>query len=141
MMDMYQEDIVWRTHGEGDIHNLSDLLLEVVRRSGISDGILFLFVPGSTVALTTIEYEPGVLRDLMDALEIIAPAGKKYAHDEAWGDGNGRSHVRAALIGPSLTIPLSRGILNTGRWQQPVLIELDVRESRERTIHCTITGF
>ena len=140
MMDMYQEDIVCRTDGEGDIHNLSDLLLQVVKRSGISDGILFLFVPGSTVALTTIEFEPGVLRDLMDALEIIAPAEKNYSHDAAWGDGNGRSHVRAALIGPSLTLPVSRGLVNTGRWQQPVLIELDVRTSRERTIHCTVIG-
>lgn len=140
MVDMYQEDIVCRTNGEGDIHNLSDLLRQVVQRSGIRDGIMCLFVPGSTVALTTIEYEPGVLRDLMDSLEIIASAQKTYAHDEAWGDGNGRSHVRAALIGPSLTIPVSQGKLNTGTWQQPVLIELDVRVSRERTVLCRIIG-
>ena len=140
MMEMYQENLVFRTAGEGDILNLSEPFRQVVQRSGIRDGMISAYVPGSTAALTTIEYEPGVLADLMDALEIIAPSEKTYAHDQAWGDGNGRSHVRAALIGPSLTIPVSRGSVSTGRWQQPVLIELDVRESRERTVICTVIG-
>ncbi len=137
---MYQEDIVCRTHGEGDILNLSSPLQQVIQRSGIRDGIICGYVQGSTAALTTIEYEPGVLGDLMDALETIASSKKEYAHDQAWGDGNGRSHVRAAVIGPSLTIPVSHGSLMTGRWQQPVLIELDVRESRERIIVCSVIG-
>ena len=140
MMDMYQEDIVCRTHGEGDILNLSNPLEQVIQRSGIRDGIMSVYVQGSTAALTTIEYESGVLGDLMDALDIIAPSHKEYAHNQAWGDGNGRSHVRAALIGPSLTVPVSHGTLRTGRWQQPVLIELDIRESRERTIVCSVIG-
>ncbi|WFN35669.1 secondary thiamine-phosphate synthase enzyme YjbQ [Methanogenium sp. S4BF] len=137
---MYQEDLVFRTAGEGDILNLSGPLQQVVSRSGVRDGIVCAYVPGSTAALTTIEYEPGVLADLMDALEAVASSEKNYAHDQAWGDGNGRSHVRAALIGPSLTIPVSHGTIRTGRWQQPVLIELDVRASRERTIVCSVIG-
>lgn len=140
MIDMYQEDLVFRTAGEGDILNLSEPLQQVVGRSGIRDGIVCAYVPGSTAALTTIEYEPGVLADLMGALEAVAPSEKNYAHDQAWGDGNGRSHVRAALIGPSLTMPVSHGTVRTGRWQQPVLIELDVRSSRERTIVCSVIG-
>jgi thiamine phosphate synthase YjbQ (UPF0047 family) len=76
----------------------------------------------------------------MDSLEILASRKKEYAHDQAWGDGNGRSHVRASLIGPSLVVPISRGVLVTGRWQQPVLIELDVRASRKRTVICTVIG-
>jgi len=137
---MYCEDLICETHGEGDILNLSDLLMPVIQRSGISDGILCLYVYGSTAALTTIEYEPGVLSDLMDSLEIIASRKKEYAHDQAWGDGNGRSHVRASLIGPSLVIPVSHGALVTGRWQQPVLVELDVRAQRKRTVVCSVIG-
>ena len=137
---MYQEDLAFRTHGEGDILNLSDPLQQVTQRSGIRDGIICVFVPGSTAALTTIEYEPGVLADLLDALEIAAPSKKRYSHDEVWGDGNGRSHVRAALIGPSLTIPVFHSALRIGRWQQPVLIELDVRESRDWSVVCTVMG-
>ncbi|WAI01244.1 secondary thiamine-phosphate synthase enzyme YjbQ [Methanogenium organophilum] len=137
---MYQEDLVCRTNGEGDILNLSEDILQVIQRSGISDGIISLYVYGSTAALTTIEYEPGVLSDLLDSLKIVASREKEYAHDRAWGDGNGRSHVRASLIGPSLVIPVSHGALRTGRWQQPVLVELDIRDSRERTIVCTVSG-
>ena len=139
-VDMYQEDLVCHTNGEGDILNLSENLQQVIQKSGISDGIICLYLYGSTAALTTIEYEPGVLSDLLDALEIVASREKEYAHDRAWGDGNGRSHVRASIIGPSLMIPVSQGVLRTGRWQQPVLIELDVRVSRERTIICTVVG-
>lgn len=138
--NMYQKDIICRTHGEGDVLNLSEDLQQVIVRSGISDGIICLYVYGSTAALTTIEYEPGVLTDFMDALEIVASREKEYAHNLAWGDGNGRSHVRASLIGPSLTIPISHGEMRTGRWQQPVLVELDVRDSRERTIVCSVIG-
>lgn len=139
-MTVYCEDLICETHGEGDILNLSEALTPLIQRSGISEGVVNLYVYGSTAALTTIEYEPGVLRDLMDSLEIIASRKKEYAHDQAWGDGNGRSHVRASLIGPSLAIPVSGGALVTGTWQQPVLIELDVREHRKRTVVCTVIG-
>jgi secondary thiamine-phosphate synthase enzyme len=97
-------------------------------------------VQHSTAALTTIEYEPGVLADLRRALAVLAPDDARYAHDAKWGDGNGRSHVKAALVGPSLTIPVENGMPACGTWQQVVLLELDVHPHRTRTIICTVTG-
>jgi secondary thiamine-phosphate synthase enzyme len=99
-----------------------------------------LFVTGSTAAITTIEYEPGVLSDLKRSLSVLAPPDIPYAHDGKWGDGNGRSHVKAAIIGPSLTLPVGKGMLDRGTWQQIVLLELDTRPSRHRTVTCTIMG-
>jgi len=131
---MYQRTIQIITPGEGTVTDLSGEVAAVVRESGVSQGLVSLFAVGSTVALTTIEYEPGVLADLMDALARIAPAEIPYAHDRAWGDGNGRSHLKAALVGPSLTIPVSGGRVATGHWQQIVLLELDIRQSRERSV-------
>ena len=97
-----------------------------------------VFVKGSTAAITTIEFEPGVLADLRRALDVIAPKDAVYEHDRAWGDGNGRSHVRAALLGPSVTIPVQKGTLFSGTWQQVVLIELDIRSRRTRSVLCTV---
>jgi secondary thiamine-phosphate synthase enzyme len=139
-MGMFQKEFTVQTHGEGDIVNLSAQLAGLVRESGIGEGLATLFVPGSTAALTTIEFEPGVLEDLMRALDAVAPKDAAYAHDRAWGDGNGRSHVRAALVGPSLAIPVREGRPLLGTWQQPVLVELDVRSSRTRTIVLTVVG-
>lgn len=135
---MYQRTLQVSTHGEGTVIDLSGEVASVVNESGVSHGLVSLFVVGSTAALTTIEYEPGVLADLQDALARIAPAGIPYAHDQAWGDGNGRSHLKAALIGPSLMVPVSGGRLLTGHWQQIVLLELDIRQSRERTVVVTV---
>lgn len=118
--------------------DLSGEVAAVVNESGVSNGLVSLFAVGSTVALTTIEYEPGVLADLRDALARIAPADIPYAHDLAWGDGNGCSHLKAALIGPSLLVPVGGGRLLTGHWQQIVLLELDIRQSRERTVVVTV---
>ncbi len=92
----------------------------------------------STAALTTIEYETGVLSDLRRSLAVLAPDDVTYAHNARWGDGNGRSHVKAALVGPSITIPLKNGALMCGTWQQIVLLELDVNAGRQRTIICSI---
>jgi len=128
------------THGEGEIINLTPGVEKAIADSGVQGGLVNVFVGGSTAAITTIEYEPGVLSDLRRALSVIAPADIPYAHDAAWGDGNGRSHVRAAVIGPSVTIPVIDGRLACGTWQQIVLLELDVRSSRRRTIYVTITG-
>jgi secondary thiamine-phosphate synthase enzyme len=97
-------------------------------------------VQHSTAALTTIEFEPGVIADLKRALSVLAPDNADYAHHQKWDDGNGRSHVKAALVGPSITIPVSKGDLMCGTWQQVVLLELDVRAGRERTVICTVTG-
>jgi len=135
---MYQQTFQVSTHGEGTVIDLSGKVAAVVNESGVSDGLVSLFVVGSTVALTTIEFEPGVLADLQDALARIAPADIPYAHDQAWGDGNGRSHLKAALIGPSLLVPVGGGRLLTGHWQQIVLLELDTRQSRERTVVVTV---
>ena len=137
---MFQKEFTVRTHGEGDVVDLSARLAEIVRESGVETGLATLFVSGSTAALTTIEYEPGVLEDLKRALNVVAPDGVPYAHDRAWGDGNGRSHVRAALVGPSLAVPIRDGRLLLGTWQQPVLLELDIRSSRSRTVAVTVIG-
>ena len=137
---MYTDVIVLKTSGEGDIIDITPWANDVVAASGIKSGTINLFVEGSTAALTTIEYQPGVLSDLKRALSAISPAEIPYEHDQAWGDGNGRSHVKAALVGPSLTIPVRKGFMKLGTWQQTVLLELDIRESRTRNIHCTVMG-
>jgi len=111
---------------------------EAVRASGVREGLVNVFVTGSTAAVTTIEYESGVLRDLARALSVIAPDDIPYAHDGAWGDGNGRSHVKAAVVGPSLSVPVSGGEPALGTWQQVVLLELDVRQGRDRTLVITV---
>ena len=139
-MTMFQDTLTLDTRGEGEIVDLTPEVRGAVEKSGIRNGLVHLFVNGSTAALTTIEHEPGVLQDLRGALSRIAPDGINYQHDTAWGDGNGRSHVKAALVGPSLTLPLIDGALGNGTWQQVVLLELDVRQSRHRTVHCTIIG-
>lgn len=137
---MYTRTIQVGTQHEGEVIDLTDKVKKIVRESGTSTGLVHLFVQHSTAALTTIEFEPGVLKDLNRALAVLAPDNADYAHNSRWGDGNGRSHVKAALVGPSLTIPLSGGNLLCGTWQQIVLLELDVNAGRERTIICTVMG-
>ncbi len=116
-----------------DIVDLTPQVEHILQDQPIRDGLCILFVPGSTGALTTIEYESGVLEDLKQAIDRIAPESIPYAHDARWGDGNGYSHVRAALIGPSLHIPIINGMLALGTWQQIVLLDFDNRP-RERRI-------
>jgi secondary thiamine-phosphate synthase enzyme len=128
------------SQGEGDIINITPEVKKVVRDSNVQEGIVHIFVQHSTAALTTIEFEPGVISDLKRALTVLAPDKADYAHHLKWDDGNGRSHVKAALVGPSITIPVSQGYLMCGTWQQVVLLELDVRAGRERTVICTVIG-
>ena len=137
---MFQDTFMVKTQAEGDIIDITPQAKKVVRDSNILEGIIHLFVQHSTAALTTIEFEPGVLSDLRRALSELAPDNAVYAHNARWGDGNGRSHVKAALVGPSLTLPLTRGTLMCGTWQQIVLLECDVNAGRERTIACTVMG-
>jgi len=137
---MFLKELRIETHGEGDIIDLSRSVQDVVLKSGVRVGEVSVFVKGSTAAVTTIESEPGVLSDLRRALDVIAPPDIAYEHDRAWGDGNGRSHVRAAIIGPSITIPVQDGKMLTGTWQQVVLIELDIRSQRTRSVICTVNG-
>jgi len=128
------------TSHEGEIIDLTPAVTGVVRESAVREGLVHLFVQHSTAALTTIEYEPGVLADLARALSVLAPDNQEYAHNTKWGDGNGRSHVKAALVGPSLTVPVAEGKLCCGTWQQIVFLELDVNAGRERTVICTVWG-
>jgi secondary thiamine-phosphate synthase enzyme len=137
---MYRHVISVDTKGEGDIVNITGEVERALRESRVKEGLVHLFVTGSTAALTTIEYEPGVLEDLKRSLSLLAPPDIPYSHDGRWGDGNGRSHVKAAIVGPSLTLPVGKGMLDCGTWQQIVLLELDIRPSRHRTITCTIVG-
>ena len=99
-----------------------------------TEGSVLVFTPGSTAAVTTIEYEPGALSDLERLLEELAPAGGEYAHNRCWGDGNGYSHLRSALLGPSLTVPLEAGRLMLGAWQQIVVLDFDNRPRRRKVV-------
>jgi len=122
-----------------DILDITGELDRIVRESGIREGTLAAAVVGSTGSLTTIEYEPGVVADLKAAIERLAPPGAVYAHEEAWHDGNGHSHVQAALLGPSLHLPVREGRLRLGTWQQVVVINHDNR-ARRRPIEVTVAG-
>ncbi len=124
---------------EFDSADLSDDVARAVADSGVSDGTVTIFNIGSTAAITTIEYESGCLADLRRALDEIAPATLDYEHNRRWGDGNGFSHLRAALLGPSLSVPVVSGRAAFSTWQQPVLINVDNRR-RERTVRITVTG-
>jgi len=137
---MFRKRLSFVSDREGDIIDVTPGVQQVIRESGAKDGLVHLFILHSTAALTTIEYEPGVLADLRRSLSVLAPDDLPYAHDKRWGDGNGRSHVKAALVGPSLTVPFEDGTLLCGTWQQIVLLELDVNAGRERTVVCTVTG-
>ncbi len=122
-----------------DVVDLTGKVEAEVRESGLKAGIVVVFVPGATGAVTTIEHEPGLVRDIRAALERLAPEGVEYAHDRRWGDGNGYSHIRASLLGPSLTVPFSGGKIMLGTWQQIVFLELDNRP-RDRRIILQILG-
>jgi secondary thiamine-phosphate synthase enzyme len=135
----FTETISINTKGFCDIIDITPQLLSILKRPLIANGLITLFCSGSTASITTIEYEPGVLQDLKDALEKIVPSDIPYEHDKRWRDGNGFSHVRAALMKPSLTIPLVNGKMTLGTWQQIVFIDFDNRE-RHRDIIVQIIG-
>ena len=127
------------TEGDGAVVDLSGSIESFLTEHEAGDGILVVFVPGSTAGITTIEYESGALEDLRRAIDRIAPRGSDYAHDRRWGDGNGFSHVRAALLGPSISIPVEAGRPVLGTWQQVVLCDFDNRP-RSRTIVMKFVG-
>jgi secondary thiamine-phosphate synthase enzyme len=136
---IHSETIHLSTKGFTDIIDITNHVGSVIGRSKIENGLVTVFCPGSTGSVTTIEYESGVLRDLQKAIEQIAPTNIPYEHDKRWGDGNGFSHVRAALMKPSLTVPLNTGKLALGPWQQIVFIDFDNRR-RERNLIVQIVG-
>ena len=122
------------TTGQGDIRDISASVRQAVSDSGFSVGIATVAVVGSTAGITTIEYEPGAVADFNCLLEQLAPRDGVYQHHERWGDDNGSSHARAALIGPSLTVPFTHSTLQLGTWQQIVLVECDTRPRRRQVI-------
>jgi len=122
------------TRGDAEMIDVTAAVQEVVTRHGFQEGQALVFVPGSTAALTTVEYEPGLLRDIPEAFERLAPRERHYHHEDTWHDGNGHSHVRASLLGPSLTVPFAAGELLLGTWQQIVLIDFDNRPRRRELV-------
>jgi secondary thiamine-phosphate synthase enzyme len=138
-MPVYSCTFQINTNGASDIRDITSNVERVLHDSSIADGLLTVFVPGSTAGITTIEYEPGVVRDLRNAIERLIPHTLHYDHDSRWGDGNGYSHVRAALLGPSLTVPVIEGDLHLGTWQQIILVDFDNRP-RNREIVVQIVG-
>ncbi|NOX21427.1 MAG: YjbQ family protein [Nitrospirae bacterium] len=135
----YSSTIKLKTQGHTDIIDITPEVIEAVNNSRIVNGLVNIFCPGSTGSITTIEFEPGVIEDLRKAIERIAPSDIPYEHNKRWGDGNGFSHVRAALLKPSITIPVINGQLQLGTWQQIVFIDFDNRP-RKRTLIVQIIG-
>ena len=138
-MNIVSKFIHVESRGETDIVDVTARIQQALAESQLQDGIVTLFVQGSTGALTTIEYEEGLLKDLPLALERIAPRDASYEHERKWHDGNGHSHIRASVLGPSLTIPFIKGRLTLGTWQQVVFVELDIR-NRSRDLVAQIIG-
>ncbi len=128
------ETIELRTRGDADMHDITAEVAAKVRESGARSGIVTVFCPGSTGGITTIEYESGALADLKRTFDDIVPADRDYAHNRRWGDGNGHSHVRAALLGPSLTVPFVDGELALGTWQQITFCDFDNRPRSRRLV-------
>lgn len=138
-MTVESQELRFRTHREGEILDITDRTRRILESSTLKSGVATLFVPGSTGAITTIEFEPGLLTDFPRALERVAPKKAPYEHENRWHDGNGHSHVRASMIGPDLTVPFVDKRLALGTWQQIVFIELDVRP-RDRTVIVQLVG-
>jgi len=135
----FQQQISVRTSGHGDMHDLTGQVAEVVAASGVRTGTVTVFNVGSTAAIGTIEFEPGLERDLPEILDKLVPPSRNYGHEQAWHDGNGHSHLQATLLGPSLAVPITDGKLVLGTWQQIFHLECDVR-GRQRTVVVTVLG-
>lgn len=133
-MRVLTRTIELQTEGNAAAIDITSRIREALVSTQLEAGIVTVFVPGATGAVTTVEYEPGLLRDLEELWERIAPRERVYAHDRAWGDGNGHSHLRASLLGPSLTLPFTEGRLLLGTWQQVIFVDFDVRPRSRRII-------
>jgi secondary thiamine-phosphate synthase enzyme len=133
-MPVQNNQIFVRTTGKTDIVDLTSQISREVKKSSVVNGTVTVFVPGSTAAITTIEFESGVINDLRKAIDRMAPEDIYYEHNERWGDGNGYAHVRAAMIGPSLHIPIVEGKMTLGTWQQIVLLDFDNRPRSRRIV-------
>lgn len=133
-MSIVQGHLELQTSADTDVVDLTPDVSDFVAGTGIQEGILVIFVPGSTASITTIEYESGAIADLKRAMERLAPRDEHYEHNLRWGDGNGFSHIRAAMLGPSVTVPVQGGQLALGTWQQIVLCDFDNRPRRRRVL-------
>ncbi|MGB9906599.1 MAG: secondary thiamine-phosphate synthase enzyme YjbQ [Candidatus Saccharicenans sp.] len=138
-MKIVHDLITVSTRGYNDLKDLTPQVQQKLQQSGLQSGQVLVFIQGSTAAVTTIEYEPGLVKDLSELLEKLVPSSRSYHHDERWGDANGFSHLRAALIGPSLQVPFVGGRLQLGVWQQVVLVDFDNRP-RTRNIYLQFMG-
>jgi secondary thiamine-phosphate synthase enzyme len=138
-MTIATKAIELQTRGNGDTHDITQAVSTAVRESGLQDGTVTIFCPSSTSALTTIEFESGCISDLQRLFDEIVDPARHYAHNARWGDGNGHSHVRAALLGASLTVPFVDGQLTLGTWQQIVYVDFDNR-SRQRRLVAQVMG-
>jgi secondary thiamine-phosphate synthase enzyme len=136
---VFQEKLTIATRGHRDMHDLTDAVAAIVGRSGVRTGIVHVFNIGSTAAVGTIEFEPGLRKDLPDALDRLLPPSRDYGHEQAWHDGNGHSHLQATLLAPSVTVPVGEAKLVLGTWQQIFLLECDVHP-RQRAITVTVMG-
>ena len=138
-MPVLQKSFHISTRGHGDVLDITAQVTRIVAESSIQQGIVNIAGVGSTLGITTLEFEPGCVADLRRALEQIAPAGGQYAHNARWGDGNGYAHLRSALVGASRSFPVTEGRLMTGTWQQIVLCDFDNR-TRDRQVLVTVVG-
>jgi len=136
---MYREEIRIETTGHRDMHDITGQVESVAVRSGIREGLVHVFNIGSTAAVGTIEYEPGLEQDLPELLDRLIPPSRDYGHERAWHDGNGHSHLQATWMGPEITVPLSAGRLLLGTWQQIFHLEADIKP-RRRTLIVTVIG-
>ena len=136
---VFQQDIVIRSKGPGAMHDLTEEVRRVVGRSKVQTGIVHVFNVGSTAAVGTIEFEPGLRGDLPAALDRLFPPSRQYGHEQTWHDGNGHSHLQATLLGPSVTVPIAAGKLLLGTWQQVFHLECDIHP-RQRTVVITVVG-
>ena len=131
---VFTEQVKCSTKGRRDVIDLTPMVRDAIGKNKVENGIAVVFVPGSTGAITTIEYEPGLKKDIDIYLDRIIPYGEKYYHHDTWHDDNGSAHIQAALIGPSLTVPIVRGELTLGTWQQVVLIDCDTRPRNRNVV-------
>ncbi len=138
-MAVYQQEIQVETHGHQHMHNITDQIASIVEESGIQTGSVQVFNIGSTGSVGMVEYEPGLERDVPEMLDRLIPPSRAYGHEQTWHDGNGHSHLQATLLGPSLTVPVGRGSLLLGTWQQIFHLECDIKP-RRRTLVVNVMG-
>ena len=138
-MAVFSQGFSLKTRGNDEVIDITGEVSDAVRTSGLSSGIVTVFVPGATAGVTTIEFEPGLVEDIDEMFERVVPQNREYHHNLRWHDGNGHAHVRASLLGPSLTVPFTDGRLTLGIWQQLILVDFD-NKSRNREVVCQVMG-